>query len=981
MKKIMITILITIIFLLFAFINVNDVSASTTGTQSKQYDASEYRNKTFYRTYKNFLNSGLKVIPLDDEISFTPELNTLEKINIESKDFYKIVEGSKITYKVTVEEEGLYEIGLEYYLNEEFYTNPEIDILIDGLYQFNEMMSLPLEVTWSLKERDELKKYNRYGNELLPYSESVFENYKYYFKDKNNMYEMNYKFHLNKGINTITIISNTFTVYAGNLYLNNLKDTISYSEYDLLKESDTSGYYKVIEGESFINKNSLSIKQAYYKDKKVTPFSYKTTVLNVLDGSSISEGGSTVTYKFSVDKTGYYNICFKYLHDSNLGVVSSKNIYINGEILYKELEGYNFETSRNWTNKYLTNQNNENLCIYLIKDTMYTMSIESTISYASEIIDELNSIMDSINSLGLNIKAITGGETSSIVTQYITKYLPTLEEDLNNYADRLDEIYAYLNSLDNGIKNSSPEVSSLTVASKNLRKLAKKPNKINSKLNLFSDGSGSAYQLIGEAITSLCDSSMDIDKIYLVGTGETIKLPKAKSNFFEKLGIGIKSFFYSFIDKRYKLNRATENNTLEVWVQQSNMYVDIIQGMIDDQGFDFNTELSVLPSTSKIVLSSSTNDNPDVVLSIDDWEPYSYALRGLLVDLKELDGFDTTIQNITDGNFTPLIFEDGVYGIPETTSVYIMYYRKDILESLNITVPNTWDECLEMLYTLQSYSMNFYHPMSADTSYKSFGVISPFIYQFDGDIFSTDGLYSTLEDENTVKAIDFLTSLYTVYNLPQQVSSFFENFRTGTMPVGISTVDLYLQLQYAAPEIAGQWGYTVIPGIYNESSSEVYRWSPTYGKCSIMFKNSEMKEEAWELIKWWNSTETQIEYVKNIKMSLGQKYMVIPANTEALKNSVWDSDITSVILEMEKYSMTPAVTPGSYIVERELSQIWNKVVINKVPVRQAISESIPRINRELKRKLDEFGYINDDGSSSYEVATAKTLGGFLHDSK
>jgi ABC-type glycerol-3-phosphate transport system substrate-binding protein len=139
-----------------------------------------------------------------------------------------------------------------------------------------------------------------------------------------------------------------------------------------------------------------------------------------------------------------------------------------------------------------------------------------------------------------------------------------------------------------------------------------------------------------------------------------------------------------------------------------------------------------------------------------------------------------------------------------------------------------------------------------------------------------------------------------------------------------------------------------------------------------------MKEEGWELIKWWNSAETQMNYVKNIKMSLGERYMVIPANKEALRQSVWDDEIKNVILEMEEYSMTPAVTPGSYIVEREISQIWNKVVIDKMPVRQAISESVPRINRELKRKLDEFGYINPDGTSSYRVPISSNLGRWLN---
>ena len=266
--------------------------------------------------------------------------------------------------------------------------------------------------------------------------------------------------------------------------------------------------------------------------------------------------------------------------------------------------------------------------------------------------------------------------------------------------------------------------------------------------------------------------------------------------------------------------------------------------------------------------------------------------------------------------------------------------------------------------------------MSADTSYKSFGMVTPFFYQFGAEVYSEDSKTSTLEEEETINAMKFITELYTVYNLPQQVSSFFESFRSGLTPIGISSIDLYLQLQYAAPEISGQWGVTVLPGIKNENDV-TERWSASYGKCSVIFSNSKHKNEAWEFIKWWNDTNTQIEYTKNIKTTLGERYLVVPANLKALKESVWDDEIKDTIISQAKWSMVPAVTPGSYIVEREISQIWNKVVIDKMPLRQAISESVPKINRELVRKLDEFGYIDSSGASSYRVALKKNINEIL----
>ena len=73
-----------------------------------------------------------------------------------------------------------------------------------------------------------------------------------------------------------------------------------------------------------------------------------------------------------------------------------------------------------------------------------------------------------------------------------------------------------------------------------------------------------------------------------------------------------------------------------------------------------------------------------------------------------------------------------------------------------------------------------------------------------------------------------------------------------------------------------------------------------------MFESSNMKEKAWEFIKWWNSTETQIEYSQNIKMCLGEKYLVIPANVEALDASPWDQEIKTQVINAAKWSRIPA---------------------------------------------------------------------------
>ncbi|MFA7075773.1 MAG: extracellular solute-binding protein, partial [Candidatus Izemoplasmatales bacterium] len=487
------------------------------------------------------------------------------------------------------------------------------------------------------------------------------------------------------------------------------------------------------------------------------------------------------------------------------------------------------------------------------------------------------------------------------------------------------------------------------------------------KLPEFSEGSGSAYQLIGNGISYLMSQSLSIDCFYIYND---VDLPKPTGSFLRKIWDGIRGFIYSFFDTRYNDNDV-DSDTLEVWVGQSSLYLDIIQSMID-QDFTAKTGIkvkgSIMNNVQKIVLSNATDDNPDAVLALDNWNPYAYALRGILTDLTQFEDFDEVSKDYYANNFAPLIFEDGVYGLPETQSVFLLYYRKDILDYLDLDVPNTWQDVINMLPILQSHQMNFYHPLGGESSFKGYGFTAPIIYQFGGEIYSENGVSSTLREDNTINAIKFMTELFTIYNLPLQISSFFEHFRSGDMPIGISTIDLYLQMKYAAPELSGQWGAVVIPGTDLDNDSVVERWSPSYGKASIIFSNSEMQNEAWKLIKWWNSTETQIAYMQNIKTGLGEKYLFLTANMNALKQSVWDESIKATIMEQAKWARTPAVTPGSYVVERELSNIWNKVVIDKDNVLVAINQSVPRILRELSRKADEFGYIsnnNPDGTMYY----------------
>ena len=59
--------------------------------------------------------------------------------------------------------------------------------------------------------------------------------------------------------------------------------------------------------------------------------------------------------------------------------------------------------------------------------------------------------------------------------------------------------------------------------------------------------------------------------------------------------------------------------------------------------------------------------------------------------------------------------------------------------------------------------------------------------------------------------------------------------------------------------------------------------------------------------------------------------------------------------------------PGSYIIERELGNILVNVVTKGTNLRTAVDDAEKKINRELQRKLVEFGYMDRNGNILKEL--------------
>lgn len=203
-----------------------------------------------------------------------------------------------------------------------------------------------------------------------------------------------------------------------------------------------------------------------------------------------------------------------------------------------------------------------------------------------------------------------------------------------------------------------------------------------------------------------------------------------------------------------------------------------------------------------------------------------------------------------------------------------------------------------------------------------------------------------------------LTELFTIYNAPYDVPSFYQQFRDGSLPIGISDYFMYNLILNAAPEIANSWDIALMPGIESEDG-EIQRWSAGGAESNIIFDDSELKDEAWEFLKWWSSTDVQIAFGNTLQITYGEEYIWNTANIEAYAGLPWNSSHKETIIAQTEWVTEVPRVPGSYMLEREVSNAYNSIILDGENLRTAIDLASKRINRETQRKLEEFEYIKD----------------------
>lgn len=818
-----------------------------------------------------------------------------------------------------------------------------------------------------LKNQSEDFKIDNYGNEICPVQETITSwNYQGIY-DYEYLLPLPYAFKLSSGHHEISLLQIAGDEIAlGGLKLYATKAIPSYQEYLAKRGGENEGNrLKDIEGEHFSYKNDTSPIPSNSPDINVLPYATVEAKLNTLANFSLSN--QIISYEFEAENDGNYVINFN-INVNNSNHVSFATIFIDNEVPFGELLHYPFAPTKGYEERALKDLDGHLYNFYL-SEGKHTLSIKIDTSLYQEAINSLNQAVNELNHIYLSLKRIAGTSSGN------KEWDP--DTDFPGISERISAVYQDIKSLTpviqeiNGSKTNFQALIHIRSALTSIKGILDKPRYIPNNYAKFSEGSGSIIENLANAASDLSASPIEIDRI-VIGNNSSYKL-KNKKNGFHSFVEKVKKFFISFT---YDYSgKAKGEKTLEIWVARSRQYVDLMQELIDASDFKeetgYNVKFVILSDESKLILSNAARISPDGVMGISNWLPYEMGIRDLTVDLTKFDDYGETIKRFSSGAMISLIADEKGLALPETQDFYVMYYRKDIVNEYGFTLPNTWSDLIGLLPKMQRNGFNFYIPLSTSTSSKSIMTTAPFIYQYGGDLFSSDGTKTTIDEENSLKGIKMMTELFTLYGLESQVANFFNSFRNGSLPIGVSTFDAYVKLTLSAPELAEKWGIALAPGV--EEDGVVKRWQTGSAQSMCLINKGDAKNKAgWELLKWWSSKETQSEFAKRLSLQFGKGYIWNSANLEAFNESIiFSQKEKDIILEQWEHLREIPRVPGWYMLERELSNSWNKIVLNSANTRATIEDAVDLINKELTRKLKEFGYLSETGEviKPYHVTT------------
>jgi len=877
--------------------------------------------------------------------------NVRRENNFEGESSVLITEeNSHIEFEVTVPSGGMYHLYVEYFPMLGRGIAIDRAVKINGESPFQAANLITFDRVWGDSEIG-MREDNR-GNEIRPPQVELPRWESAYFRDGLGYVATPYQFFFEAGTNTITLTGVNEPMAIRRFALKPVIEVPHFADFVAQNGLDASrglheDFMTRIQGQHATARNSPSLFPLFDSSSGITdPPSASVIRLNMIGGEPWRLPGQWIEWEVEVPYDGLYRISFSARQSYNRGFVSSRTLTVNGQTPFAEVVAIPFSFNNSWELITLSDDAGDELLFPLQAGTN-RIRMEATLGDLGDILTRMLDSVYRLNRVYRQVLILTGPSPDVYRDYRLDYFLPDAIEAMGQEAQLL---FGLIEELDTFTGERSEHSGMVETLARQLAQFYERPDRIPARLVNFREN----ISALGDAARILREGPLDIDFLYV--SGINAELPVISEGFFNRASHELSAFAASFTMDFDNLGDVhVGDRVIDVWIPAGRDQANVLKSMIDDTfipntGIGVNLRLVDMPAILPAVVAGI---GPDVALSLPLPDPVNFAMRNAAVDLSQFAEFNEVASRFAESAMVPFYFDGGVYALPETQNFSLMFYRTDILEELELEVPQTWDDVLAVLPTLQRNNMNIAVPSMADPMNPDISGFLTQLYQRGGFLYNDDFSRTILDNEAAIAAFDFYTRFFTHHDSPEWFN-FVNRFRSGEMPIGFADFTNFNTLSVFAPEIQGLWNFALMPG-YVQPDGRVDRTVPAWGTSAVMFDQSDNQDDAWEFLMWWTSAETQLRFGRELESVMGAAARFPTANLEAFDRLPWSVAELNILNEQRSWTLGTPEVPGGYYVSRHIINATRRVINDSVDTRETLLDFSIVINREMERRRRGFG--------------------------
>lgn len=929
---------------------IDDFEAITNDEEETSYDSYLERYSTEAHPEESIRIEGEDFLETDGEGFQVVD-------NIEGLDGQAVVtpEEGTIKWETQIEAEGLYNIRIHYYPIEGKSSAIERSFAINDDIPFDGSDLLIFHRIWD-NRYEEVKMDDR-GNELRA---RQVENPSWIVKsfiDSNGYYEEPYAFYFEKGVQQLSLTSLREPMAID--YIELYQDTPSKpydevkKEYEANNIKEAKNKYIVLQGEAATSKSSPTLYPLSDRSSPtVEPYHVSKIRMNTIGGLNWKLPGQWIEWEFDVEEEGLYQIGLKRKQDQLQGVYATRSLTIDGESPFKEMQRIQFNHNMNWQMDIL---GEEEPYLFHLTEGTHTIRMMVSLGEIAPLLRTIESSVLELNEMYRKILMITSNTPDPYRDYQLETRIPDMLDVFTEQAKTIKSVADYLEA---STGEKSDKVAVLHSLVRQLNEMVENPDTIARRLDNFKINVGG----LGTWMLTVREQPLTLD--YLVVASPDKEIEDVDASILKTVSHETGALFASYTEDYDSIGNVGKNDrAITVWITTGRDQAQVLKALIDDTftpESNISVNLRLVPPTI-LLPATLAGEGPDVAMQIGEDIPVNYAMRNAAADLTQFEDFDEISDRFRDSAMVPYEFNDGTFALPEQQVFPMLFYRKDILEELNLTPPKTWDDVYNMISVLQKHNLEFFLPIDDPQAQQQTNMVpnaafSMLLYQNGGEFYQADQKASALDSEISMEQFKKWTQFYTNYKFPL-MADFPNRFRVGEMPIGIADYTTYNMLTVLAPEIKGLWDFTVVPGTMKEDGS-INHQVASHTTAVMMLENAADKDASWEFMKWWTKKETQIAFGREMEGLMGEAARYPTANIEALEELPWPvDDYHNLESQWEWVRGIPQV-PGGYFTGRHLDNAFRKVVNANENPREALSDYILYINDEIEVKREEFNLPN-----------------------